>query len=297
MSLDPEQKKVLEDWVSSFTDFENIYPLPNTKSFRINTLRISEEIFDEITGLSSQKVSWYNIARILSDVLSLGNTFEYVLGYLHPQSLSSMIPPLVLDPKPSDAVLDLTSAPGSKTSQMAAMMKNKGVLVANDVPKKEGILTTNLSRLGVMNTLITTENAKYYSKKGVFDKVLVDAPCTAFGSKENSFNRFKPVVSKSISGVQASILKSGFSALKPGGELVYSVCSISPFEGERVIKELLNSNESAKVLDIENETISKIPHHTGLSDYGNDTKKAWRVYANEINSESFFICKIKKEEQ
>jgi len=294
MSLDPEQKKILEDWVSSFTDFENIYPLPSSKSFRINTLRIPEKIFNEISGLSSDTVPWDNLARVLSDVLSLGNTFEYVLGYLHTQSLSSMIPSLILSPKPGEIVLDLTSAPGSKTSQMAALMNNKGVLVANDVPAKEGILTTNLSRLGVLNTLITTENAKYYSKRGVFDKVLVDAPCTAFGSKENSFNRFKPEVSKSISGIQASILKSGIRALKPGGELVYSVCSISPFEGEKVIRELLNGDESIQVLDINDDKISGIPHHTGLTDYGNDVKKAWRVYANEINSESFFICKLKK---
>ena len=287
-----EKLEKLKDWVSTFANFDWIFPLPETKSFRINTLRISENIFDSITGLNIQTVPWYSSARILKDVLSLGNTFEYVLGYLQPQSLSSMIPPLVLNPGSEDVVLDLTAAPGSKTTQMAALMKNRGALVANDVPAKEGIITTNCSRLGVLNTIITTENAKFYSKKNIFDKVLVDAPCTAFGSKINSFNRFKPEMSKSISGVQARILKSGFEALKEGGELVYSVCSISPYEGEAVIKELLEHYDNAKILDINID----IPHRDGLTDYGDEMKKAWRIYANDINSESFFVCKIKKVE-
>ena len=303
MSLELEKKKLLEDWVSTFTSFDNIYPLPETKSFRINTLRIPIPVFDEITGIKNSTVSWYPSGRVVDEVISVGNTFEYVLGYVQPQSLSSMIPPLVLGPTAENTVLDLTSAPGSKTTQMSAMMGNRGVIVANDVPAKEGILTTNISRLGVLNVIITTENAKFYSKKNMFDKVLVDAPCSAFGSKENAFNRFSPKMSKSISGIQARILKSGFEALKPGGELVYSICSISPYEAEAVVNELIESNENAEILQIP-EHLRGIPHHEGLKDYtdtnGNelvwsdDLRKAWRVYANEIDSESFFICRIRK---
>jgi len=282
-----EEKEFL-DWLGSFTDAEAAFDsLKNVKeSFRINTLKIPISIFDEISGLKCSSVKWLNGARILEEKIQLGNAFEYFLGYLHTQSLSSMVPPLVLNPKPGETVLDLTAAPGSKTTQISAMMKNTGMIVANDEPKREIFIVNNLARLGALNVVVTNRDAKNWPLKGEFDRVLLDAPCSALGSNLNAIRRFSIDGIRTLASVQKRMLLSAFDALKPGGTLVYSTCTYSAEENEEVVSELLSSRENAELMKIDLD----IPHETGLDGLDN----AWRIYPQQLKSEGFFIAKIRR---
>jgi 16S rRNA C967 or C1407 C5-methylase (RsmB/RsmF family) len=118
----------------------------------------------------------------------LGRAIEHLLGYYYIQEIASMLPPLVLNPKEEEKVLDLCASPGSKTTQIAARMKNEGLLVANEVKfGRIKILAANIERCGVTNCVITRRDGialcKKFKENGfLFDKILLDAPCSGEGT-------------------------------------------------------------------------------------------------------------------
>jgi 16S rRNA (cytosine1407-C5)-methyltransferase len=197
-----------------------------------------------------------------------------------------MVPPLVLAPKNTDRVLDLTAAPGSKTTQLSALMGNKGTIVANDEPEREIFIVNNLSRLGALNVMVTNRDAKVWPLKNEFDKVLLDAPCSALGSNLNAIRRFSIPGIDSIASVQKRMIVSAFDALKPGGILVYSTCTYAPQENEEVLAYLMAVREAARPEEIP----LQIPHEHGLEGF----EKAWRIYPQTLGSEGFFVAKISK---
>jgi len=281
------EEKEFKDWLSKYTDGESaLSALQSIKeSFRINTLKIPVSIFDDVSQLKCERIKWLDSARVMNETVPLGKTFEYFLGYLHPQSLSSMVPPLVLDPKPGERILDLTAAPGSKTTQISAMMKNQGTVIANDEEEREIFIVNNTSRLGAINVLTTTRDAKVWPLKRIFDRVLLDAPCSALGSNLNAIRRFSEDSVHKIASVQKRMIISAFDALKIGGTLVYSTCTYAKEENEEVIAHLLSLREEAK----QEEIALQIPHELGLD------KLSWRIYPQHLGSEGFFVSKITKE--
>ncbi|MFH1222442.1 MAG: NOL1/NOP2/sun family putative RNA methylase [Candidatus Micrarchaeota archaeon] len=286
-----EQQEFL-DWLGTYTD-ANLFLeslLHKKDSFRVNTLKISNHIFDTVSQLKCHKLSWYADARICPQPIQLGNTFEYFLGYLHPQGLSSMIPPLVLAPEENDYVLDICASPGSKATQIAALMKNGGTLVANDLPEREMAIVPNIARLGVLNVIVTNRDAKEYPLKREFTKVLADVPCTALGSKLHARERFSLQMAGRMSAAQEKIILKSFDSLVEGGTLVYSTCTVAPQECEEVVQFLLHCREEAHVENI----ALDMPHENGLSEYGSEIAKTWRVYPQHIGSEGFYIAKISK---
>ncbi len=152
------------------------------------------------------------------------------------QSASSFLPVLALDPQPGERVLDLSAAPGGKTTYIAQLMKNTGCIFANDL-KKERLkaLHFNLLRLGITNTVVTCRDGRKYPLlfPGSFDRVLLDAPCTGLGiiSKDHSIkaNRLLIDIYKN-SHVQKELLLAAVDCTRVGGTTVYSTCSISPLE-------------------------------------------------------------------
>jgi len=282
-----EEKEFL-DWLNSFTDAQLAWNtlLEKPESFRINTLKVSNNLFEEFSSIPVSRVKWFDSARVLEQKISLGKTIEYFLGYIHPQSISSMVPPLILSPKENEMVLDLTAAPGSKTTQISALMKNTGMIVANDEPDREVFIVNNLARLGALNVLVTNRDAKRWPLRGIFDKVLLDAPCSALGSNPNAIRRFSENEVKKIASVQKDMIIRAFDALKPNGVLVYSTCTYTKQENEEVVSHLLNCREEAKLESI----TLKIPHSSGLD----SLQQTWRIYPQHLGSEGFFIAKISK---
>ncbi len=259
-----------------------------SKYFRINTLKITEKEFSEVSSLnfSSTPISFI---KKLEEEISLGSTSEYFLGLIHPQTISSSLPALLLEPKNNEIILDATASPGSKTTQIAMHMQNTGIIVANDRADRLTPLFHNIARLGVVNTVVVSKDAKKPIASNYFDKALLDAPCSALGSHLNAWKRFKQDIAKSLSRVQKRMILSAFDSLKEGGILVYSTCTITEEENESVVSFLLE-NRDAELLT---PSIS-LPHDSGLSDYGSEFRKVVRVYPWHINSEGFFIAKIRK---
>jgi 16S rRNA (cytosine1407-C5)-methyltransferase len=231
-------------WDKVLKTFSNSKP----PTFRVNTLKTSVGSVRERLGSSGFKlesVQWYRDAFILRNKRQrdLEETEVYSQGEIYVQNLSSMIPPLVLDPQPGEAVLDLTAAPGSKTTQMACLMKGEGNITANDNnPVRLSKLAANVERQGASNvTLLPAGDGGLVWKDRfeAFDRVLLDAPCSAEGRfllEEPSTYRFwKEDTNRKMAKDQRRLFKSAFLALKPGGTLVYSTCTFAPEENEQVL--------------------------------------------------------------
>jgi len=278
-------------------------------SIRCNTIKIPAEKLkarlEKKWKIKQPFKSHPEIMIIQSYLLSgeLGKSIEHLLGYYYVQEISSMLPMLTLAPQPGEIFLDLAAAPGSKTTQAAAMMNNQGTIIANDVNLgRISILSANLQKVGATNTIITRHDGVILCNKlknlGMkFDKILVDAPCSGEGnlrSNPKTFIMWNIKAVKKLGRIQKKLASSALEVLKSGGEMIYSTCTHSPEENEEVIQYLLDN------YDIETETIS-LPLKTrpGLtswqdSKFSNELKKACRVYPQDNNTEGFFLCKIKK---
>ncbi|MBI5228063.1 RsmB/NOP family class I SAM-dependent RNA methyltransferase [Candidatus Micrarchaeota archaeon] len=294
-------EKEYKDWLSSYTDYDKcLNSFYNQKQFfRLNTLKINSGEFYGTSKIKYKKSPYYDLAFELEEDSSfaIGKTWEYFLGYIYPQSLSSILVSLVLDPMVTDKVLDVAASPGSKFSHMAMLMDNKGVLVGNERDKEKlSALYSTINRLNILNCIVTLRDGGRLNWKGRFSKVLLDAPCTALGSGEGASKRWEIEHSARISGLQKRMLFNAYDALKPGGQLVYSTCTYAKEENEEVVLNLLENVPNAKLEVIDSKFADPIPHEQGLSDYGDEFKKCYRIYPQHIESEGFFIAKIKKGE-
>ena len=266
------------------------------KSIRINTLKISAKEFLERTDLELEKIKWCNEGFFVNNRVTLGNLNDHFLGYFYVQEASSMLPPLTMDIK--DKILDMCAAPGSKTGQIAAMMKNKGLIIANDYDYiRLKALTMNLQRLGVMNAVIT--NMKGYFIKERFDSILLDAPCSGTGTIRKSPGTLKIYntnMIRKLGNDQKGLINNAFNILNEKGSLVYSTCSLEPEENEGVIDFLLNKHENARVEKIKInglKTSDAVLEFEGKK-YNDEIKKCIRIWPQDNDSDGFFLCKIRK---
>lgn len=274
------------------------------KSIRVNTLKISipelKKKFSKDWKLT--QVPWckegFWIKHKHENRFDIGNTPEHQLGQIYVQDAASMIPPIVLEPKPGDIVLDMCAAPGSKTTQIAQYMQNKGLLIANDVlGKRLSALGINLQRCGVHNAIITQQQGSYY-RNLEFDKVLVDAPCSASGTIRKSFkalSMWSPGFVRKMRGIQKQLIEAGFMSLKEGGTMVYSTCTMEPEEDEGVVSHLLSRHDNAKVQNIKLDIKKSKPilEWEGL-EINPEVKNCLRIYPQDNDTEGFFVAKIKK---
>jgi 16S rRNA (cytosine1407-C5)-methyltransferase len=277
-------------------------------TFRANTLKMTADQLEkelQEEGFEVERVSWYQDAFILKnqDQASLTRTRFFQQGYLYLQSLSSMIPPLVLHPQNNEIILDIAAAPGSKTTQIAAFLNNSGKIVANDTSRVRLYrLEANLKLQGVENTEIAQLPGQIIWKQFPehFDKVLVDVACSMEGrfltSEPKSYQDWAQKKVKLLAEDQKWILRSAISATKVGGGIVYSTCTISPEENEGVIDWILKKEKGA----VELEEIH-IPNFTGDKPiltykekrYNPDIIKTLRIYPSPT-LEGFYIAKFRK---
>lgn len=287
------EKSQYLDWLNSYTDAEKcISCFENQKDFfRLNSIKMNNEKFKETSKLKCTPSPYYELAYELEEKIQIGKTWEYFLGYVYPQSLPSILVSRMLDPKPGETIADVAAAPGSKFSHLAALMGNTGVLVGNDQKEKLSALYSTINRMNVLNCIVMFGDAVKMKLPFQFDKILVDAPCTALGSGPEAYLRWDESHSKKISLLQFKMLLRAFDNLKDGGELVYSTCTYAKEENEDVVQRLLNEREDASLGDI----IAGFPHANGLSEYGNEFSKTIRIYPQHLDSEGFFVAKIRKQ--
>jgi len=276
------------DWIN-----KRLYDSIRVNTIKIDPLTLKQRL--ESQGWILEQLPWYSYGFIVKNrTTELGNTLEHFLGYYYSQSVSSMMPVLALEPK--GLILDMAAAPGGKTSQIA--QHSGDLIIANDVNNARlNILAANLQRLGVSNVIITRKPGQNFHKTSIkFDRVLLDAPCSSLGTAMHNprvLKQWSPKFSAKLSKLQKSMAESAFLSLKKGGILVYSTCTITVEENEEIINHLISLG--AKVEDINLD----IPHHEGITDYkgkhyDNSISKCWRIHPDDLESEGFFIARLRR---
>lgn len=214
-------------------------------TLRVNTIKSNAEkvkIELEKNNIEYEIVEWNKLAFIIKNVKEeeIRKLDIYNNGEIYLQSLSSMIPAIIIDPKERENILDMTAAPGGKTSQMAAIANNKVFLTACEKNKiRLDRLQYNMQKQGVKNINIMQEDSRKLSNYFSFDKILLDAPCSGSGT-ENVFNsNFTEELIKRSCKTQEELLTKALSILKHGGEMVYSTCSILKEENEEILNKVL----------------------------------------------------------
>jgi tRNA (cytosine49-C5)-methyltransferase len=290
-----------KDFIPDFEDFLSVLSRPHKRAIRINTLKTSVNVCKARIERSGAVLRCSSVSPNFYELENLpypGNTLEFTLGFFHTQALSSALAVLALTPQPEDFILDLCAAPGSKTSHLAQLMENRGLIVANDKnPGRIAALQFNLTRLGVTNALITRYPGEDFPQEPLWDRVLVDAPCSGEG-RHRSCQRaplsFSARVKKYIPYLQKRLLLAGFDSLKPGGVLLYSTCTYNPLENEAVVAHLLE-HRPARLIPIE----LGLQLEPGLNywrntDYGSEFELCKRLYPHRIDSVGFFMAKVVK---
>ncbi len=215
------------------------------RALRVNTLKIDADAFCRETDLSLTPTGILPESFFFDDDVSIGKHPLHVAGLCYVQEPAAQAPATLADVRPGMTVLDLCAAPGGKTTQLAALMQNTGLLVANEpVRSRAEILCGNIERLGVTNALVTCMRPDALADAlGVcFDRVLVDAPCSGegmFRKDETAVREWSPEHVTACAARQEQILDSASALLKPGGTLVYSTCTFSPEENENTVSAFL----------------------------------------------------------
>lgn len=291
-----------ETAAKNYGDFVQEEP---AKYIRVNERKIKRDTLAnhllETYGINTEPVLYPSNALKIKDGFDYaGSTLEIAFGFYYMQALTSMLPPFVLNPSENDIVLDLCSAPGSKTTQLAEMMNNRGVLVVNELEMKRiKALVFNLDKMNFLNCGVVNQRGEILSKyyDSYFDKILVDAPCSGLGiiQKKSEVNNWWSLERvKNLSEIQTKLLVSAIKMMKVGGEMVYSTCTLTPEENELIINRILEKYP----LDVEEVTIP-IKHHKGITEYKNENldkrlSKAIRIFPWEADSDGFFLIKLKK---
>lgn len=271
-------------------------------TLRVNTLKYDIQslmkYFKE-KNIKFERVPWYTDGLIIKNAneKQIQKLDIYEKGYIYLQSLSSMIPPLVLNPKEGEKVLDLTAAPGSKTTELAALMRNKGYILANELDKiRYERLKYNIEAQGAKIVEVVNGRGEKIGDNypETFDKVLLDTPCSGEGrfivNSLATYRDWSPKKVKELSKLQKKLFESAYKALKPNGIMVYSTCTLNEEENELILDWAIK-NLNVKLLDID---IQIKNAQKGFTENIDQTiNKSIRILPSK-DTEGFFVAKLKK---
>jgi NOL1/NOP2/sun family putative RNA methylase len=298
-----------------YQDYLKALETPPLKTIRCNTLKISPEALKQrlekkgwiVKQLFKEYPEYFVIESNLQPG-ELGRSLEHQLGYYYVQETCSMLPLFALQPQQYEHLLDLCAAPGSKTTQAAAIMQNTGFILANE--KNIGrmkVLSANLQRCGASNVIITQQDGRDICEnldkiKIQFDKILIDAPCSGegtFRSVPRSCMMWNINTVKKLNKMQKRLIQSALKLLKPNGEILYSTCTHTPEENEAVVNSILEE------FQIEIIPITTLPKNfkvrQGITkwkdqNFKEELKDVIRIYPQDNNTEGFFLAKLRWKE-
>jgi NOL1/NOP2/sun family putative RNA methylase len=275
-------------------------PLPSV--IRVNSIKTTRDRARaalEEAGIGFEATDWHPGLFRLPDAQP-GSNWPYVHGWLHGQEEVSAVPARVLGPEPGERVWDSCAAPGSKTTQLAALMEDTGLLVATDSNLgRLSALRSNTERLGVTNVAVTREDAQVHSLKPFgevpYDRALVDAPCSCEGTirkNPDTLEDWSLDRVRGVAGVQKAILERAIQATRAGGTVVYSTCTFAPEENEAVLDYVLEA-ESCRLVDFD----LPLEHAPGITAWAGEqfdesVQVAKRIYPHHNDTGGFFCAKL-----
>ena len=231
-------------------------------SFYINSLKDSKENILHEIGFK-YKEGRYNPDSYYYEDVQIGKTIANDLGLIYPQEMSASIPSLILNPKENSCIVDMCSAPGGKSINLACISKDSGILISNEYEYKRAmILTSNLERMGISNVIVTNKNGDdlAVSLMGVADYVLLDAPCSGEGMIRKNHEIIDNYSMDNIelcSLRQKQLIENAYDILKEGGYLVYSTCTYAKEENEDIVHDFLKRHEDMELMTIDNRFIRR----------------------------------------
>ena len=284
-----------------FSRFKALCHQPLRRSIRVNTLKISVDDFLEQVSVYNWQltpVPWCKEGFWVSradESLPLGSVAEHLSGLFYIQEASSMLPVTALFAHSESPmyVMDMAAAPGSKTTQIAARMKNQGMILANEYSaSRVKVLHANISRCGVTHSALTHFDAAVFGPAlpEVFDAILLDAPCSGEGvirKDPQALKNWSMESCRQIAATQQQLLQSAFHALKPGGTLVYSTCTLNTLENQQVVNALLTKFADAVEVVALTELFSGAERVATPEGY-------LHVFPHCFDSEGFFVACLRK---
>ncbi|WP_135362787.1 RsmB/NOP family class I SAM-dependent RNA methyltransferase [Halosimplex halophilum] len=300
-----------EPLVDDFDAFRAACERPLPSVVRVNTLKTTVERASDALAeadIAHEPVGWHDGLFALPDDQP-GTNWPYVLGWIHGQEEVSAVPAEVLDPRPGERVWDACAAPGSKTTQLAALMEDRGLLVATDNNLgRISALRSNAERAGVTNVAVTHEDARNHSLKpfrapdsdegeegAPYDRALVDVPCSCEGTirkNPDALDDWELDHVEGISGVQKGVLRRAVQTTREGGTVVYSTCTFAPEENEAVLDHAL-AEESCELVefDLPLDSAPGITEWQGER-FDESVRKARRIYPHHNDTGGFFCAKL-----
>lgn len=240
---------------------------------------------------------------MVPDATALRDSEAVGSGKLFIQNAASWLPVIALDPKAGEFILDICAAPGGKTSHIAARANNQARIWANDNSRPRlAKMQANLQRLGVHIERFTLFDATQLARKldgELFDKILLDAPCSGEGlmhyDRDKDFATWSPAQIKRLQQLQKRIITQAWQLLKPGGTLVYSTCTMAPEENEAVVDYLLRSRPDSRITPLALQLPNRVPTVGAWNGktFHQEMEGAMRLIPSE-HVEAFFVAKLKK---
>lgn len=260
-------------------------------TLRINTIKTTKENIKKILdkeNIKYESVSWYDDALILVSDKNIRELDIYKNGEIYMQSLSSMIPPIVLEPT-KEKILDMAASPGGKTTEIYNLSNKEALITAVEKnPIRADRLKYNINKQGTSATVLVSDATKL-DEFFRFDKILLDAPCSGSGTLstlDNSLNHFNKNLIKNSIETQQKLLSKALQILKPNSTMVYSTCSILYEENESQIEKLIKQNK-IEIIPINEELFKDIPK------LPTKIKGTMCIQPTDLY-EGFFVARIKK---
>ena len=294
-------KDFIDDWDGFLAAVKR--PLPTT--IWANPLKIPPDRLQTLLaegGVNLQPISWYPGAFRLPEGMMPGLRWEYVAGLYQVQEEVALLPALLLNPQPGERVLDMCAAPGNKTAQIGVMMQNRGTLIAND--RSSGRMRAArdvLNRVGLVNVAtMTHDGGNLPGDMGLFDKIMVDVPCTCEGTCRKDpgvLSRLSVGASKKMARTQLALLRKAVQLCRPGGRIVYATCTFAPEENELVVDAILR--EAGDALRLLRSNIPGLVTLPGLTEWQGKTlhpelRHASRIWPHQNDTGGFFVALLEK---
>ena len=260
--------------------------------FKLNELKVNDvELIKEQGSVFNKHPHINNAYLYNKQIDELGKSILFEAGAYYIQEPAAMMAEFLLDVKENDYVLDMCAAPGGKSFNALVDMKDKGLLVCNDIHEiRSKILSSNIEKYGFKNCIVLNDDSKRYKQyfNNFFDKIILDAPCSGsamFRKNEESKNQWSIEKVYQCKEIQLSLLEDAYEMLKGQGTLLYSTCSFSIQENEEVVLEFINKHPDMEIIPIK------------LNNLYNDTigvNGGLRLYPYKFNGEGQTIFILKK---
>lgn len=299
----PEQflNRMQEMLGEDYPSFLESYEKAKYRSLRVNHRKDPLENVRKKVEFCEEPVIWAEGGYYYKEDVQPGKHPFHEAGVYYIQEPSAMAPVTALGAKPGERILDLCAAPGGKSSQIADAMKGEGLLVCNEIhPGRAKILSENLERMGVTNALVVNQEPAYLAERfsKVFDKILVDAPCSGegmFRKNEEAVQEWSTENVHMCALRQSDIMESAALMLRDGGRIVYSTCTFAPEEDEGTIDRFLKAHPEFSLEEIRQYPGMEPGRPEFIPEGKEELAKTVRLWPHKLKGEGHFMALLKKE--